>query len=219
MNTNTAEQIVETPSLKSVLRQAQKPVMPAAKSKTPILDADADLKKLAQEILEAKEQMDKAKTILEMNTQLLVDAISGKRKELCQKEYISSIRIPTEKNQSILVVWSGNYIKITTDKEDSLIKIVGEKYQDYFKSRFVISAEDKSDDELYTLFGWLAPDEGVTPEGLRMGQERFAQFFTVEEAIKPTERFIHDHVLMADHIKEELAAAGVKQYKASIRTR
>lgn len=218
---NTAEQIntTTTTGLKAILRKAQKPAEEVKKGKTPLLDATEEAKKLAQQILDNKKKMDNAKTDLERDTALLTSLLSNKRKELCQREYTSSIRVPTANGNSILIVWSGNYVKITTDKEDELIRIVGDKYQDYFKSRFVITAEDKSDDELYTLFGWLSPDGGETPEGLQMGQERFAQFFTVDEVIKPTERFVHDHVLMSDSKRADLEAAGVRQYKPSIKTR
>lgn len=215
---NLAEKLPEKKALKDVMRAANKPV-PATKSKIPLLDADADLRDKAQKVLDLKRQMDSLDTLLAEASKDLTDLAFPIRRDICKKDFINSVKVPTTDNHAVVIVWSGNYIKLKTEAEEYLVEILGDKYQEYFKSKFLISATDKSDAELYELFGWLAPDGGETEEGLAIGQERFSKFFTVEEAIKPTERFIRDHVLMDDETREQLENAGVRQYKASIKTR
>jgi hypothetical protein len=214
---NTAEKLASPNPLKSVLRSAQKPAT-ETKSKTPVIDADTEIKNLTAEIAKLKREIDDRDTQLQRLSADLLSAVAPMRASLCRREYVSAIRVRNnDTNTSLLVVWSSNYTKIPPGKEAELIEIVGQKYPEYFKSKFVISAEDKSDSELYQLFEWLAPDD--TDAGLQEGQRRFAEFFAVDEVIKPTERFIHDHVLMSEETRERLELAGVKQYKPSIRTR
>jgi hypothetical protein len=218
---NTAEQLQpRVGGLKSVLRTAQKPETTTAKSKTPTLQVGQEIKELAKEIADLKKQMDSAETKFKQRSQELIDFCIPQRIELCKKEYLSTIRIPTADDLSVTITWSGNYIKIPPSAEQMLINILGESaYSEYFKSKFVIQATDKTDDELMRLFQWLSPDDGDTEEGLAIGQERFTQFFAVDEVIRPTERFIRDHVLMTPAKKEELLMAGVKQYQPSVKSR
>ena len=214
----TAKKMEKAGSLKDVMRSANKPT-PASKSKIPVIEGDDETRELAQEILELKTQIESLTTELEKAGKLLIDKVSPVRQDICKKEFTTSVKVPTRTNNLVVLVWSGNYSKIKPENEGGLIDILGEDYQEFFKSKFVISAEDKTDAELYELFSWLSPDGGETEEGLRMGQERFARFFTVEEVIKPTENFIRKHVLMPDELREKLEMAGVKQYKASVKTR
>lgn len=221
MNTNTAEKInpTATGGMKSILRQGQKPVTEEKKGKTPVIQPSDDVKKLAQQIYDNKRKVDDAQSAVERDTALLIEAIKPIRKGICQKEYVSSLRVPCLNEHSVLVTWSNNYSKIATDQEEALIKIVGDKYEHYFKSKFVISAIDLSDAELYELFGYLSPDGGESEEGLKIGQDRFFKFFKVVEQIKPTERFTHEAVLMPDEVVEDLKAAGVKQYSPAVKIR
>jgi len=215
---NLAEKLPEKKALKDVMRSANKPA-PAVKSKIPLLDASDEMREKAQKVLSLKRQIDSLDTQLQEASKDLTDIVFPIRQELCKKDFLNSVKIPTTDNSVVVIVWSANYLKLKTESEEMLIEVLGDKYQEYFKSKFLISATDKSDAELYQLFGWLAPDDGETEEGLAIGQERFAKFFTVEEVIKPTERFVRDHVLMNEDLREQLENAGVKQYKASIKTR
>lgn len=218
MNTNTAEKLSPKVGLKDVMRSANKPA-PATKSKVPLIDASDQLRDNAQKVLDLKRQIDSLTTLLEEASKTLTDSVFPIRQDLCKRDFINSVKVPTTDNHAVVIVWSANYLKLKTEAEEMLIEVLGDKYQEYFKSKFLISATDKSDAELYELFGWLAPDGGETEEGLQIGQERFAKFFTVEEIIRPTERFVRDHVLMDESLREQLDNAGVKQYKASIKTR
>lgn len=215
---NTAEKLPEKASLKSVMRSANKPT-PAVKSKIPIIEANDEMREKAQKVLDLKRQIDSLDTLLAEASKDLTDLTFPIRQDFCKKEFLNSVKVPTTDNHAVVIVWSGNYTKLKTEAEEYLLGILGDKYQEYFKSKFLISATDKSDAELYELFGWLAPDGGESEEGLAIGQERFAKFFTVEEVIKPTERFIRDHVLMDESLREQLENAGVRQYKPSIKTR
>ena len=215
----TAKKIEKAGSLKDIMRSANKPTPASSKSKIPVVSADDEMRELAQEVLDLKTQIESLTTELERAGKTLIDKAFPIRQELCKKEFTTSVKIPTRTNNLVVLVWSGNYSKIKPENESVLIDILGEDYTELFKSKFVISAEDKTDAELYELFAWLSPDGGKTEEGLKMGQERFARFFTVEEVIKPTENFIRKHVLMSDELREKLEMAGVKQYKASVKTR
>jgi hypothetical protein len=220
MQTNTALKMEDAPKmgLKSVLRTAQKPVT-ESKSKTPTLPVNDEIKQLAQEVKDAKNEADSAMTIFDMKSAELIAKMSPMRQDLCRKEYLSAVRVPTMDNLSVTIVWSGNYIKIKPESEPMLINVVGEKYTDYFKSKFVIQAADKSDEELYKLFEWLGGDAEDEENRIAIGQERFAQFFQVDEVIRPTERFVREHILMDNATREELAAAGVRQYKPAVKSR
>jgi hypothetical protein len=217
---NTAENLKPQPrSLKSVLRATPQKEATTTKSKTPMLTVDEATRELAETIRKAKEQQDEATAVIERLSADLINRIKPLRQELCQREYISSVKVPCEV-LNLAITWSSSYKKIPPSLEQELIKILGETaYHEYFGSKFVISATDKTDEQLMELFAWLAPDDGATEEGLSIGQDRFSQFFTVEEIIKPTERFVRDHVLMAESKKQELELAGVTQFKPSIRIR
>lgn len=205
---NTALKIAPEPmSLKNLLRTAAKPEEPAKKSATPILPVDEQVKGLATEVRKAKELADSSKTLFEMKSQELVDAIADLRGELCRRNYTSAVRIPTLDNLSVTIVWSGNYTKISGSKEADLVSIVGDKYPEYFQSKFAITVKDElSDDERTEFIN-------------RLGAEMFTKFCSVEEVIKPTERFKFDHVCMDRATREALEMATVKQFKASVRTR
>ena len=193
--------------LKNLLRAAAKKDEPVKKSSTPVLPVEETVKSLATEARQAKEQMDSFKTIFDMKSAELIQAIDTLRVELCRKGYTSAVKIPTLDNLSVTVVWSGNYTKIPGSKEGEIISIVGDRYQDYFKSQIAIQAKkDLSNEELNDLVATL-------------GEEKFIRYFETEEVLRPTERFIHEHPMFDQQTRDALESASVKQYKPSIRTR
>jgi hypothetical protein len=139
-------------------------------------------------------------------TQELLMAVTDMRRDLCRQEYQSSVKIPTSDNLAVLVVWSGNYKKIAGSKEGELISIVGDKYESYFKTKFAIKVKDLEETELGDLIDII-------------GADKFAHYFEVDEVIRPTENFVRDAVLMEMGTTNALEAAGVAQFKPSIRTR
>jgi hypothetical protein len=205
---NTALKLVpQSPKidLKATLRGAQK-AETTPKSKTPILPVSFEIKELAKEVREAKEAADSAQTLFEIKAQELLMAVTDMRRDLCRQEYQSSVKIPTSDNLAVLVVWSGNYKKIAGSKEGELISIVGDKYESYFKTKFAIKVKDLEETELGDLIDII-------------GADKFAHYFEVDEVIRPTENFVRDAVLMEMGTTNALEAAGVAQFKPSIRTR
>jgi hypothetical protein len=203
-----AVKLAEEPGdLKGLLRKAAKPEEPVKKGSTPILPVEESIRILATEVKKEKELADSHKSVFEQKSLELVNAISAMRAELCRHAYQSAVRIPTMDNLSLTIVWSGNYTKIPGSREADLINIVGDQYPDYFKSRFALAVKsDLSNAELNELVQLL-------------GEERFIKWFESEEVIRPTERFIHDHVRMDAQTREALELADVKQYKAAVKTR
>lgn len=216
----TALKVATAVDLKSVLRSAQKATTDS-KSKTPVLDVPPSIKELAEKVRIAKEQVEKATTLFEELSANLVNEVSGIRGELCVREYISSVKVPTTSNLMVAVTWSGNYIKIKPEQEQEIVKIVGDdRFKDYFRSVYDIAIKKElamDNNALYRLFEWLGG--GSSEDEIATGQARFHQYFEVDENIKVTERFIRDHVLMSATQKEGLLLAGVKQYKPSVRSR
>lgn len=217
MQTNTAEKIAPQ-GLKSILRSAQKPEPATAKGKTPVLDVSSEIRELATQASQYKKDLDTADAKFKEVSKRLTDLVNPLRLELAKREYTPTVRVPTLDGLSVTITWSGNFYKITPDSESQIIKIVGEQaYPEYFKSKFVISATDKTNEEIYKLFGWLAPDD--SEQGLSIGQERFQEWFTVDEVIRPTERFVHDYALMPISKKSDLELAGVKPFNPSVKSR
>lgn len=220
---NTAEQQREEKTavmgLKSVMRGADQKESSPSKSKTPILkDAPAEIQKLAEEVYQDKMDYDSAENKFKASSARLVEKVTPYRITLCQREMTTSVKVPAGTHM-VGVVWSSNYKKIPNTQEAELIKVMGSEaeYNQNFFSKFEIIAEDKSEKELYSLFEMLGG--GQTEDHIRIGQERFMAFFKVKETIRPTEKFVRDHIFMSEKKKAELELCGVSQYTPSIRTR
>lgn len=211
---------------KSVLRKAPQKEQTATKAKTPVINATEQIRSKAEQYRMEKEALDKHQQAVDLLAEELVNDCTPYRLEMLQREYVPTIRVPSADGLSVTITWSSNYKKIGTEQEQEIIQIVGETaYQEYFKSKFIISASDLSSDQLNQLFNWLSPKKGdkdFSPDqdvNLQIGQERFFSLFTVEEIIKPTERFVREHPLMGINQQNALKLAGVAQYKPSVKAK
>lgn len=217
---NLAEKRESVLGLKDVMRGTPQKDTATPKSKTPVLKVPDDIQKKAEIVYEKKLAFDTAELEFKQVSADLVEAVTPYRIELCQKEYCTSVKVPAGKHL-VGVVWSSNYKKIAPSSEADLIKAIGSEaeYAQNFFSKFEIIAEDKSEKELYDLFCMLAPNNGETADDVRIGQERFMQFFKVKETIRPTEKFVREHIFMSEEKRQALELCGVAQYTPSIRTR
>jgi hypothetical protein len=216
---NLAEKRESVMGLKDVMRGAPQKEASPSKSKTPVLNVSQDVQKMAMDVYEAKVNLDTAENTFKRVSETLVNAVAPMRIDLCQREMVTSVKVPAG-SHLVGVVWSSNYKKIPNTQEAELIKILGEKdYNQSFYSKFEIIAEDKTEDELYNLFCMLAPNGGTTDDDVRIGQERFMAYFKVKETIRPTEVFVRNHIFMSEEKRAELELCGVQQYLPSIRTR
>lgn len=211
---------------KSVLRKAPQKEASATKAKTPVINATEEIRTKAERFREEKEALDKHQQAVDLLAEELVSECSPYRLEMLQREYVPTIRVPSADGLSITITWSSNYKKISTEQEQELLQILGETaYSEYFKSKFVISAVDLSNDQLSQFFYWLSPKKGEREysaneeDNLAIGQERFFSMFKVEEIIKPTERFVREHPLMGVNVQNSLKLAGVAQYKPSVKSK
>jgi len=188
-----------------LLRKAAKPEE-KSKSATPLLTVDNATKELATEVRKAKNAFDSAKAAFDEKSARLLVTIAAAREELCRHAYQSALKIPTVDNLSVTVVWTSQYNKIPGSKAAVIMGTVGDKqYADYFKSCFTLKVKDDlNEDDLNELIQLL-------------GEEKFMKWFESEEVIKPTERFVHDHVTMDKKTKEAVALAGVNQNKPAIK--
>lgn len=217
---NTAEKVEsKVMGLKSVMRGTPQKEATPSKSKTPILkDSPEEIQKLAEQVYQDKVEYDEAENKFKASSALLIEKVTPYRIELCQREMVTSVKVPAG-NHMVGVVWSSNYKKIPNTQEADLIKIMGgeTEYSQNFFSKFDIVAEDKSEKEMYELFEMLGG--GTSEDCVRIGQERFMNFFKVKETIRPTEKFVREHIFMSEKKKAELELCGVSQYTPSIRTR
>jgi hypothetical protein len=218
---NLAEKQAEVLGLKSVMRSAPQKEPTQSKSKTPILNVSEQVQQLAEKVYNDKVAFEMAENEFKKSSAELVLNVSPMRTDLCQREYTSSVKVPTPTNKLVGVVWSSNYKKIPNTQEEELIRIMGspEAYDQNFYSTFEVSVKDNSEKGLYALFCALAPNGGENADDVRMGQEKFMSMFEVKEAIKPTEGFIRQHIFMSEEKRAELELCGVQQYIPSIRTR
>ena len=206
--------------LKNVMRATPQKEPVASKSKTPVLDVGEDIQNLAKQVYEDKIRYETAENQFKMSSGKLVDAVAPIRAEMCQREMVSSVKVPAG-NHLVGVVWSSSYKKIPNTQEEGLIKVFGsiEEYGQNFYSVYDVEVKDNSEKGLYDLFCALAPNGGLTDDDVRMGQEKFMQLFKVKETIKPTETFVRNHIFMSEEKRAELELLGVQQYIPSIRTR
>jgi hypothetical protein len=221
MNNLAEKQESAVMGLKSVMRGTPQKEATQSKSKTPVLNVSLQVQELAEKVYNDKVAMEMAENTFKQSSSELVTAVSPMRADLCQREYVSSVKVPTPSNKLVGVTWSSNYKKIPNTQEEELIKTMGSqaKYNQSFYSKFEVIAEDKTEAELYNLFCMLAPNDGETEDDVRIGQERFMNYFKVKETIRPTEQFVREHIFMSEKMKSELELCGVQQYTPSIRTR
>jgi len=209
------EQGGEVQGLKSVLRQA-KQKEPESKSKTPILQVDAETEELAKKVAEAISKMTENKNIFLRLSKQLIGLVAPLRNKLCQREYIASVKVPAG-NQLLGVTWKKMWLKMSGEVEPQLINIFGkEKYNVYFDSKYEISFPS---DKLTDLFCRLAPNGGISESDIAEGQQWFINFFKVKEVVVPTEMFARDSLFFDEQTKNSLELCGVKQYEPSITTR
>lgn len=218
---NLAEKKAEVLGLKSVMRSTTQKEPAQTKSKTPVLDVPTTVQKLAEQVYQDKVAFEMAENAFKQSSSQLVDAVSPMRTDLCQREHISSVKVPTTSNKLVGVTWSSSYKKIPNTQEEALIKACGnvETYLQNFYSTFEVEVKDNSEKGMYDLFCKLAPNDGETEEDVRIGQERFMSMFKVKETIKPTDKFVREHIFMSEEKRAELELCGVQQYTPSIRTR
>ena len=207
--TNLKKKVKEAPgfSLDDILSSAAAPSKdPKSKSKVPVLSVGPEIKGLVTRIRQVKAELDSAESMFDALSAELVTGISTLRAALCKREYQSAVKVPGEDGQSVGVSWSHKYSKIPYENAAALKEIVGDEFPNYFTTKTAIAVKDVDEAKLRELIQFVGP-------------ERFAEFFSVERVLAPTERYTHEfHTAFSDGARERLAQV-VKQNKPSIKAR
>ena len=191
------------------------------KSKTPILKADEKLKTIAERVYNDKKALDMAEIAFKSSSMDLINAVSPQRLDMCQKEYVSSVKVPTLTGNLVGVTYSTNYTKILASAEKKIKELVGEEFGNSFVKKYSIQTKGDKDEKDFEqlIYRWLAPNDGATEEDVKVGIARFQSMFQVEVVLRPTEYFKRRHIFMSEAKKNDLELLGVKQFTPSIRTR
>lgn len=193
-------------SLADVLKSART-TETTKKSSTPLLKVGEDTAQLAQEVKELKTEVESLKSALDIKEMELVDLIRPLRAEYIKnREFTSSVKIPTTDNLTLMITWAEKYIKCPPANEEGIVNLIGqERYDNYFSVMNTITVRDMPEEKLEELIE-------------RVGAENFAEYFSVETNIKPNERFKLDkYRVFSDDELDELELVGIKQYKASVK--
>ncbi len=147
-----------------------------------------------------------AKADLALSEEELLDEVKTQYVDAVKKHYVNSARL-TGDGVRATVSWKDAYTKIPVDQKDELKKLVGEKYNDYFKDINDIAVKPD-----------IASDENSLAELIEaVGPETFAKYFDVSQYIKPTSKFTQErHREFTDKTNNELNVT-VKQYKPAVR--
>ena len=206
--------------LKDVMLSAPQKEASQSKSKTPILNVSVDVQKKAEAVYNAKVKMEMDEREFEVLSAELVTEVAPMRKDLCQREYVSSVKVPTGTKHLVEVTFSGNFKKIPHSQERELVSIMGEnEYKQNFFTKYEIIAEDKTEQELEQFFRMLSPNDGATEEDRAIGIARFKSFFKVKGTIRPYENFKRNFLFYPEDKRNKLELSGVVQYTPSIKTR
>lgn len=177
------------------------------KSKVPVLSVSPELKAQAAKLREVKEELDSLESQYETLSAEMIEKVSPLRESLCRQGYVSSVRVPDTKGMSIGISWADKYTKIPAENEAALRKVAGDRFSDFFVPDLVVTVKDISPESLTEIVKAIGP-------------ERFAQFFAVEKSFKPNSRFTQEQfTAFTPEQRQQMAQAGVKQFKASIKVK
>ena len=195
-------------SVNSVLKSAQKTTDSKKKSSAPLLTVTDYVKKVAQEIKDLKVDIENQTSILDLKGAELISKVKPLRdKYIKEKEYVSSVKVPTIDETCLTVVFASNYINCGPENEDSIVNLIGkDRYENYFNVTNTIKVKsDLSNEMLEELIK-------------KVGPSKFAEYFDVTTNIKPNERFQKEQLFnFTEDELDELELVGVKAYKPSIK--
>lgn len=203
-----AKKASAVPNIDDILKGAAKS-SDTKKNGTPVIEVDVKTKKLVTEFRSLKKDEDEIKAKIEMTGAELIDVALPKRLDLIKSkhEFLSSVKVPSDDGMSVTISWKHAYIKCDPANEESIMNFLGkEKYDKYFKVMNTIKVKDD------------LPKEKLEELIKKVGYEKFAEYFTVEQNIKPVPRFTEDApFIFSEDELNELELLGVKQYKAAIK--
>jgi len=194
--------------LKNILKKAAKSDSGSkSKSKTPEVDRP-DLNEACDKWLEAKKMAKDAEALQAQAEGVILPEAEEERVKASQGggECQSSVKI----NGKITVSVQSRYTNISTDHEDTIRKVVGDKYDEFFKEKTEVSLKSS-----------LLEDEEAMGKILEaIGEDNFGKFFDVKQNIVPTKAFHEQRSTSKDvrEMFEKLNDEGiVKPYKAAVK--
>jgi hypothetical protein len=191
-------------NLENLLDDASGPTdSKAKKSSVPIVPTSVEVQQLATEIRDLKILFDNTKTELEAKSEELRISVKPLRDNLCNKSYLSSVKITDTKQRPMTLSWSDSYSPIAVDNKDTLKDIVKGKYADFFEETRSASLRDMTNEGLEEFIKILGP-------------ENFKRFVEVKRNIKPTTSFTQNQFSLTEDQRQKLDLY-VKQYKAAIK--
>jgi hypothetical protein len=196
------------PNIDDILKGAAK-ASDTKKNGTPVIEVDDKTKKIVTEFRKLKKDEDELKAKIDMKGAELITVADPKRHDLMnvKREYLSSVKVPSEDGMSVTISWKHAYVKCDPSNEESIVNFLGrEKYDKYFKVMNTIKVKDD------------LPKDKLADIINKLGIEKFKEYFEVEQNIKPVPTFTTDApFVFSDDELNELELLGVKQYKAAIK--
>lgn len=193
--------------LKNILKKAATKKESKSKSKTPQVDRP-DLNDAIDKWLEAAKMEKDAKAMKSQAEGVILPEAEEERVKASQDagEYNSSVKI----NGKITVSVQSRYTNIGTEHEETLREAAGDRYDEFFKEKTEVSLKPS-----------LLEDEEAMGKIIEaVGEENFARFFDVKQAITPTKAFHEQRSTSKDvrELFERLNDEGiVKPYKAAVK--
>lgn len=194
--------------LKNILKKAAKTDSGSkSKSKTPTIDRP-DLNDAIDKWLEASKMEKDAKALKEQAEGVILPEAEDERVKASMGggECQSSVKI----NDKITVSVQSRYTTISTENEEKIRNVVGDKYDEFFKEKTEVSLKASL----------LEDEEAMGKIVAAVGEENFAKFFDVKQNIVPTKAF-HEQRATSKTVQEmfnKLNDEGVvKPYKAAVK--
>lgn len=147
-----------------------------------------------------------AKAELELSEEELLSHVKPEYQKTLKERFVNSARL-AEGEVEATVSWKDAYTKVPSEKETEIRDLVGNKYDDYFKTvNEIVVKED------------VASNERLLEELIAaVGPETFGKFFDVAQHVKPTSRFTQERYReLSPEVNNQLDVT-VRQYKPAVR--
>jgi hypothetical protein len=191
---------------KDKMKKAAKKKTTKSKSKTPVVHRD-DLDEAIDKWLSGDKKEKEGKAEKAQAESVMLPEAEEERVKACMDEgtHHSGVKL----NDKVTISVQSRYTKISTDSEDEIREIVGDKYDEFFKekSKVELTAAALADEELLDKLAKAVGDD-------------FDRYFSVSEEIVPTKAFHEQRATSTDvrEMFEKLEDEGlVKPYKAAVK--
>lgn len=195
---------VSLTDLNSVLASAEKKSKETPNN-IPVLDVGRSVIKVADRWLDRKEEEEKAKTARETVEAELLDIVTPLRNDLCVKEYVPTVKVPSSNGPAVNVSWSTSYKEIKQLEE--VKDLLGDDFDLFFREKIDIKVKPDV----------VMNDEQLLEIVKAVGAERFPELFDVCRKTVPKEEYTTEFHKVFSAKKQAALGQLVPQYKASVK--